>query len=195
MPNYDTALVFTGLPVDLPEQRPELFPPRLESVAADVIRLRVGALSAELEGRLVGISSAGRGSEILFLETCRDLGLDTRVVLPMPLEQTIAAAVEGVPGSDWVDRFLELWHAHAEDEREVLSGKARGKYGDWRTALDRRLVELAGGLAERVRLLEFSSRNAAAAAASLADRVAKAGGEVDHIDAAELLAAFEAAGL
>lgn len=193
-PPYRLALMFSGHMVDLPDRPQPRFPPKLESVAADVIRLRVGALSDVHAGSLVGISSGARGSDILFLETCHDLGLDTRLVLPEPPEAFVAHSVAGVPSGDWADRFEALWRAHAEDERSVVApAKGTNPY----EAANAAEFELARSLGAAVSLLAFwdgQNGDGPGGTESFVKRVETAGGAVDVIDAAELLARFEAAG-
>lgn len=193
-PPYQLALVFTGHMVDLPGRAVPRFPPKLESVTADVIRLRVGALSETHSGSLVGISSGARGGDILFLETCHDLGLDTRLVLPEAPEAFVEHSVAGVPASDWADRFEALWRAHAEHERLVITpGKGANPY----EAANAAELDLARALGAEFRLLAFwdgSKGDGPGGTESFVKMVETAGGAVDAIDAGELLARFEAAG-
>lgn len=194
-PPYRMALIFTGHMIDLPGRTVPRFPPKLESVAADVIRLRVGALSETSAGSLVGIAQGARGGDILFLETCHDLGLDTRMVLPEPPSAFVEHSVAGVPESDWVDRFNAVWRSHAESERTVL---APLKGANIYEAANRALLDLARSLGAEVRLLAFwdgKSGDGPGGTESLVRMVENAGGAFDHIDAAELLKRFEAARL
>lgn len=193
-PPYSLALIFTGHMVDLPDRPTPRFPPKLESVAADVIRLRVGALSEAHAGSLVGISSGARGGDILFLETCHDLGLDTRLVLPEPPEAFVEHSVAGVPSSDWTDRFEALWRAHAEDERLIVKPS---KGGTLYEAANAAQLDLARALGAEFRLLAFwdgATGDGPGGTESFVRLVESAGGAFDHIDAAQLLVRFEAAG-
>jgi hypothetical protein len=193
-PPYELALIFTGHMVDLPDRPVPRFPPKLESVAADVIRLRVGALSEAHSGSLVGISAGARGGDILFLETCHDLGLDTRMLLPEPPDAFIEHSVAGVPSSDWADRFEALWRAHAEDERLVV---APSKDANIYEAANAAELKLASALGAELRLLAFwdqAKGDGPGGTESFVKMVESAGGAVDVIDAGELLARFEAAG-
>ena len=194
-PPYRLAVLFTGHMIDLPGRPVPRFPANLESVAADVIRLRIGALSEASGGSLVGIAQGARGGDILFLETCHDLGLDTRMLLPEPPEAFVDHSVEGVPGSDWADRFEALWRSHAESERGVLApAKGANVYEAANTAQ----LGLAKSLGAEVRLLAFwdgKGGDGPGGTESFVRLVEKAGGAFDHIDAAELLKRFEEAGL
>lgn len=193
-PPYGLALIFTGHMVDLPGRATPRFPAKLESVAADVIRLRVGALSEAHGGSLVGIASGARGGDILFLETCHDLGLDTRMVLPEPPEVFVEHSVAGVPTGDWVDRFEALWRAHPESERSIVTSPPGANIYE---TVNRSQHELARTLGKEVRLLAFwngSDGDGPGGTASFVRLVKRAGGALDQIDAAELLRRFEDAG-
>jgi hypothetical protein len=193
-PPYRLALIFTGHMVDLPSRATPRFPSKLESVAADVIRLRVGALSEAYGGSLVGIASGARGGDILFLETCHDLGLDTRMLLPEAPEDFIEHSVAGVPSSDWVDRFEALWRAHPDSERSMV---ASSKDANIYETVNRSQYELARSLGAEVRLLAFwdgTGGDGPGGTESFVRLVEKSGGAFDHIDAAELLRRFEDAG-
>lgn len=52
------------------------------SGAKSALLAEIRRLNAELSGELIGISSAAAGSDLLFLETCHELGLKTIVLLP-----------------------------------------------------------------------------------------------------------------
>lgn len=194
-PPYRLAVLFTGHMIDLPGRPAPRFPANLESVAADVIRLRISALSEASGGSLVGIAQGARGGDILFLENCHDLGLDTRMVLPEPPEAFVEHSVAGVPASDWADRFEALWRSHAESERGVL---APGKGANIYEAANRAQLDLAKSLGAEMRLLAFwdgKGGDGPGGTESFVRMVEAAGGAFDHIDAAELLRRFEEAGL
>lgn len=194
-PPYRLAVLFTGHMIDLPERPAPRFPANLESVAADVIRLRISALSEASGGSLVGIAQGARGGDILFLENCHDLGLDTRMLLPEPPEAFVEHSVAGLPGSDWTDRFEALWRSHAESERGVLTpAKGANIY----EAANRAQLDLARSLGAEVRVLAFWDGKGGDGPGGTGDfvrMVEEANGAFDHIDAAELLKRFEEAGL
>jgi hypothetical protein len=194
-PPYRLALVFTGHMIDLPDRPVPRFPPKIESVAADLIRLRVGALSEASGGSLVGIASGARGGDILFLETCHDLGLDTRMLLPEPPEVFVEHSVAGVASGEWDDRFAAVWRSHADSERAIVTVP---KGGNIHEATNRAHLELARTLGGEVRLLAFwdgQGGDGPGGTATFVHLVEASGGAFDHIDAAELLKRFEAAGL
>ncbi len=191
----DLAVIFTGHMIDLPGRDRPRFPPVMESVVADVIKMTIGELSERTEGSLVGIASGARGSDILFLEIVQDLGLETRMVLPLPPEQFIPASVAGVASGDWEDRFQALWNRHGDDEREVIAiGTGRERY----VACNSRMVALGRSLAKSTVLLAYwdgASGDGTGGTQSFVDMMRTAGGEVLHLDAAELYRNFLSAGL
>ncbi|MEZ5775513.1 MAG: hypothetical protein R3D33_12640 [Hyphomicrobiaceae bacterium] len=195
---YRLAIVFTGHMIDLPGRDRPRFPARIEALAEDVIKRVVGARSAACDGDVVGIASGARGGDILFLEICRDLALDTRMVLPEPVEDFIAHSVDGVPSGEWVARFQDLWNAHGAGEREVIGADRSRPAVNIYDACNRRSLELAGELAKEVRLLAYwngEGGDGAGGTQSFVDLVEAAGGEVDRIDAGELLRRAAEAGI
>lgn len=192
---FETALLFTGHMVDLPGRRAPRFPQLMEGVVADVIKQHAGFVSERMEGSVIGISSCARGGDILFLETIRDLGLETRIVLPDEPEAFVAASVAGLSEGDWVDRFHALWSAHAPDLREIVTVPAGADPYD---CANRRMLELGRSLASQQMLMAYWDGKAGDGPGGTADYVKlvqAADGAIDHIDAAHLLEAFQRARL
>ncbi len=52
-----------------------------------VIRRELEDFAANLNGEIVGLSSAAAGADLIFLETCADLGIRTVVILPFERER------------------------------------------------------------------------------------------------------------
>lgn len=192
---YRLALIFAGHMVDLPGRLEPRYPQAMTRFVDDVIKARLAAISDRAGGSLLGLSSAARGADLLFLDACRDLGLDTRIVLPEAPEDFVRHSVAGVPESDWVDKFYELWNAHGEDEREVLKvANDANRY----EACNARLVEAAREAGETIELLTFwngRDGDGPGGTASLVSRVAHAGGTVERLEAERLLEAFLEAGV
>lgn len=53
----------------------------------EVIRKELEGFDADLDGQLMGVSSAAAGADILFLEACAELGMRTVVILPFGEER------------------------------------------------------------------------------------------------------------
>ena len=111
------SVIFTGHMIDLPDRPSPRFPPALERAARDAIRKRLGATLARMPGGSMGFASAARGGDILFHEQARDLGLRTAIVLPFAARTFEQTSIAGVPGSDWIKRFWELWEQTSEPDR------------------------------------------------------------------------------
>ena len=191
---YQLAVLFTGHMVDLAGRAEPRFPQAMTSLVDDVIKARLAALSESAEGSIVGLSSAARGGDLLFLDACRELGLDTRIVLPEPAAVFVAHSVSGVPESAWEEKFEELWNAHAPGEREVIKASPKGNIYD---RCNKRLIALATALAQERRLIAFwngKGGDGPGGTAAFAGLVERSGGVVERLAAERLLAAFQAAG-
>ena len=188
---FETALLFTGHMIDLPGRGNPRFPQAMENVVADVIKQHAGFISERMEGSVIGVASGARGGDILFLETVRDLGLETRMVLPCEPAAFVTASVAGVPEGDWVDRFYALWNAHASNEREIVAIPAGANPYE---AANRRMLDLGRSAARQQLLMVYWDGQAGdgpGGTASFIELVRAGGGAVDHIDAAFLLEAFQ----
>jgi hypothetical protein len=184
---FDTAIVFTGHMVDLPERETPRFPPAMEPLAAEAIRARLADLRAG-DTRLIGIASGARGGDILFHEACAALGIAARLVLPFHPDAFFDASVRGVPGSDWEARFEAIWRAKAGGARTVLGlDDAPDPFG----ACNDAMLAMARDAAARVVLLALWDGAGAVkqgGTAAFAEQVREGGGEVIQIDTKALLA-------
>src|SRR5688572_17986782 len=91
------SVIFTGHMIDLPTRESSRFPPHLEAVAGKAIGRALRRLGKEFDGDIVGVSSAARGGDLLFLESCRQLKIETFVVIPFSRATFAETSVEGVP--------------------------------------------------------------------------------------------------
>jgi len=187
MPEFDTAIVFTGHMVDLPERETPRFPPAMEPLAAEAIREQLAQARAQ-HGELIGIASGARGGDILFHEACAALGIPTRLVLPFHPDKFLDASVRGIPDSDWKSRFEKVWRAHAGGARRVLDlDDAPDPFGACNTAM----LAMAHALAAQVMLLALWDGQGAVkqgGTAAFAEQVRQDGGAVVQIDTKALLA-------
>jgi hypothetical protein len=186
--NADRAIIFTGHMVDLPD-RPTTkrrFPPAMESLAREAIGLHLRAIVARRE-RLLGISAAARGGDIMFLETCRQLGVPYVIALPFEPERFLVTSVAGAEGG-WEERYWRLWRGTSPDRRLVMTPVAedRNPYSEhnlW-------LLQLGRQRAPTITLIALWDGEAGDGPGGTADvvaRVRKGGGEVIHIDSRQLL--------
>jgi hypothetical protein len=100
MKNQHKIVAFSGHMTDAPD-RPS---PRFPEQAVPLVRERVSAaLSAKGEG-LIGVSSAARGADLIFIEELVRLGGKSLVLLPFPADDFKRTSV----GQGWDDTFDRL---------------------------------------------------------------------------------------
>lgn len=121
-PAQDTAavhpLVFCGHMIDEPGRVPPRFPADQEETARDRIEQAIREIRAAAEARqerIIGIAGVSYGGDLLFHEACHRLGVETRVLLPVPERAYRATAMSG-QASRWADRY----HAALRNATEVL---------------------------------------------------------------------------
>jgi hypothetical protein len=106
-PPRDRVVVATGHRVDAPGRPP---PGRFPNTTACIdkakgwLREALQAEKAETAGTLYGIAGAASGVDLLFHEVCKELGVPTKVCLPIPIEAYRRELVAG-GGPDWVEKF------------------------------------------------------------------------------------------
>jgi hypothetical protein len=119
-PPRDRVVVATGHRADAPSRPPPgRFPntPRCIDKAKSWLREALQAERAETVGMLYGIAGAASGVDLLFHEACRELGVPTKVCLPIPIEAYRRRSVAD-SGPDWVEKFN---HFIAENPPVILS--------------------------------------------------------------------------
>lgn len=106
-------VVFAGHTIDAPGA-PRRFPEQAEAKARELIANKITALRDALKQgeQLTVLASAAPGSDILLHEVCAELGISSRLCLPMPPE-AIAAEVFG-NADQWRTRFLAVVDRHRE---------------------------------------------------------------------------------
>ncbi len=106
----DRVIVATGHRADGPGRPPPgRFPntPECLTKAKAWLRQAVETERAETAGSIRGIGGAASGADLLFHEVCAELGVPTKVVLPIPKEDYCRKSVAD-GGPDWVERFNRL---------------------------------------------------------------------------------------
>ena len=107
-PQPSRSLLFTGHRIDAPGRKSPRFPPDREDVARQAIRRAIESELKRPGGVAGGIAGGASGGDILFHETCADLGIPTQLFLALPKGQFIAASVAPAGGS-WRERFDRLF--------------------------------------------------------------------------------------
>lgn len=109
--------LFTGHMIDKPDRKEPRFPPSKE----DAVRKRINEILTEEKNKITdelkGIAGGACGGDIIFHESCEDLGIKTELNLALPREQFIVESVQ-FAGHDWIDRFNKLYK---KLPRQVLS--------------------------------------------------------------------------
>ena len=109
-PPRDRVVVATGHRADAPSRPP---PGRFPNTAACIDKAKVWLLQAlqaekaETAGALSGIAGAASGVDLLFHEVCKELGIPTKVCLPIPIEDYRRKSVAD-GGPDWIEKFNRL---------------------------------------------------------------------------------------
>jgi hypothetical protein len=192
------VIVFAGHQVDDPSRAERRFPADREAEARNLIKARMQQLAGTADD-LVLLGSASPGADILWHEACAELGLKTRICLPMPPVDH----ARGVFGSldAWRARFLDLVSDAAQREVLVLSdcaGLPRWLEGTGRDPWIRGnewVMKMASAWgAGKVTLVAFwDGRQPAAGSSGTAQAVQLARNEgsfrIEHIDSTALLVA------
>jgi hypothetical protein len=141
------VVAFSGHMIDAPDRAEPRFPSRDEPpVRAAIARRMTDLAPAAVYG------SAACGADLLILEAARELGCETHVVLPFPVEAFRRASVD-FAGAHWVERF-ERALAAADSVTIASDHAARGSIATFEYA---NLI-LTGMALLRARLLDTSMR-------------------------------------
>ncbi|HAX68011.1 MAG TPA: hypothetical protein DCY14_00250 [Anaerolineae bacterium] len=122
------ALLFTGYMVDYPRKSKKVFPPEKENEIRQEIRKKIDKFKPGAEDRafLAGLSA---GSEIIFAELCTEMGLKTKVYLPMS-EAAYVREFISPAGEAWVDRFYKIRNHPLVSEIHQVEALGEPKEGD-----------------------------------------------------------------
>jgi len=112
------TILFTGHRLDEDDRPVARFPRIMEASARGAITDAVAAILHEY-GTASGIAGGASGADILFHEVCAQLGVPTRLYLPLATERFVAESVAPA-GDDWVQRF----HAIAARVPVVIASAA-----------------------------------------------------------------------
>jgi hypothetical protein len=113
LPPRDRVIVATGHRVDAAGRQSARFPNTRECIdkAKAWLREVVEAEKTQTRGAISGIAGAASGTDLLFHEVCGELGIKTKVVLPIPApDYSRDSVADG--GPDWVEKFNGLVNAN-----------------------------------------------------------------------------------
>ena len=197
-PRRQHLVVFTGHGIDATGAPPR-FPAAAEGKARTLIAERLNALkcSAETDDSITVLASAATGADILLHELCDELGLPSRLCLPLPPD---AVAQHAFADADrWRSRFAAVVQSRRAGLLQLSVGDELPRWLQGRSAIDRfergnrwvmQLTQSWG--AERVTLLALWDGQDTGSTGDTAHmvRIAKALGcfELEVIDSRQLLA-------
>ena len=93
--------------IDLPSTVPPRFPDSIRDRARQAILDKVQQEITRTEGKVVAIASAACGGDLLFHDVCEQLGIQHRLLLPLPPDRFRNESVSPA-GRFWEDRFDNL---------------------------------------------------------------------------------------
>jgi hypothetical protein len=148
------ALLFTGHMIDRSDRKQARFPAWGEGRARNAIHAAIAGLEWMHPGTTVGLAGGASGGDILFHECCEELGIPTRVLLALPVDEFEEASVAPA-GTSWLARFHQLL-AKAGPEVHIMQprdGLLEGATDNvWQRA-NLWMIEEASGMAEERALL------------------------------------------
>lgn len=115
-------ILFAGHRVDETGRKKQRFPADRVDQAEALIRKKLEEVT-DNEQHFEALASAAPGSDILFHEICAEMGIKSKICLPMPKD--IFASKEFDARKEWRTRFLDLTEHHdllVLSDREGLPG-------------------------------------------------------------------------
>jgi hypothetical protein len=149
------ALLFTGHMIDKADRKEPRFPAWAEGRARKAIRDAVAAIPWTQPGPTIGLAAAASGGDLLFLEVCAELGIPTRMMLALPMEEFLAESVAPA-GPDWVRRFNAMVERHSPESIRIMgktNGLLEGENGNIWLRANLWMIEVAVELAPERSLL------------------------------------------
>jgi len=184
------SVIFTGHMIDLETRQEPRFPAKLEHIAGAAILLALRRLREESEGDLVGLSSAARGGDLLFLEACQRLMIEAFVVIPFSREKFAETSVVGVASGCWLERYNKMLDHLGPSQVEVMSETPSPQAFD---KCNLRLLEAASSMCQQVVLLALVDSDSVQESGGTAHFVAKVrdtGGQVEIIELNKLRTSY-----
>ena len=180
------CLLFTGHRIDVPGRQTPRFPAASESLAKQLIQDAVHAeMAAYITDQFSAIASGANGGDILFLETCAEIGIPAEIYLAKPHDAFIdASVIDG--GQLWVDRFEAMTQAFPV---HILSHDPGSDLNVWQRTnllmLDTTLAT-SGSNSSVIALWDGEEGDGPGGTKDMVMRAKKAGAHIVHIDATQL---------
>jgi hypothetical protein len=116
------ALLFSGHMIDGAGRKEPRFPAWAEGRAFEAIRNAIAVGPWTQPGSAIGLAGAASGGDLLFHEACAELGISTRILLALPIDEFLATSVAPA-GPDWVRRFHALVDEHGPENLQIMGEK------------------------------------------------------------------------
>jgi hypothetical protein len=130
-------IVHAGNRIDAPGRAVARFP--ADHVAS--VRSRVRLLLSTLQPSLV-VSNAAAGSDLVVLHEAQQLGIATRVIVPIAQDEFVRQSVAD-SGAEWLDSFHEVLRYAGEDRHSDVVHCGLPAEGEWFAAANARLLDEA----------------------------------------------------
>lgn len=116
------SLLFTGHMIDKTNRPNPRFPQAMEESVKSEIKKRVGKVMGQTAEEWIGIAGGACGGDIIFHEVCKELGIETKLLLPFSKSDFIRESV-AFAGPEWQQRFEVLYNTlntiHLSEKEEL----------------------------------------------------------------------------
>lgn len=116
------CILFTGHMMDKANRTSPRFPPTKEESVRSEIKNRIGKIINQSTDEWIGMAGGACGGDIIFHEVCKELGIQTQLLLPFSKSEFIRESV-AFAGPQWQQRFQALYNAlntiHLSEKEEL----------------------------------------------------------------------------
>jgi hypothetical protein len=116
------CLLFTGHMIDQANRTSPRFPPTKEESVRSEIQKNISKIKNQSTEEWIGIAGGACGCDIIFHEACKELGIQTHLLLPFSKSEFIRESV-AFAGPEWQQRFETLYNTlvkiHLSEEDEL----------------------------------------------------------------------------
>ena len=110
---WERVILFTGHRIDSPQRKTPRFPAAKEPVAREAIRRALEQQPCRSAADVLGVAGGANGGDLLFLESCEELGMATEMALALPPDEFAKASVEN-DDPRWMERFAAQLAKHSD---------------------------------------------------------------------------------
>ena len=180
------CLLFTGHRVDAPGRETPRFPAASEALAKELIVAAVhDEMAAYLTDQFSAVASGANGGDILFLETCAEIGIPAQMCLAKTRDAFVdASVIDG--GQEWVDRFDALTE---KIPVHVLEHDPTSEFNVWQRTnlwMLEKTLGASGSNSSVIALWDGLEGDGPGGTKDMVMRAKEAGAHIVHIDAGQL---------